>query len=747
MTFTNEEEAYQAYNAYAFSKGFGIRKGKKFYNRKNELRGCTFLCCCEGYSEFAPSDDRKTERSLKRCGCMARIRFHIEGGVWEVVEFNDFHNHPFVEDNQKHLIRSCRKITETKGGILNTMVESGIKATEAYSYLTNEAGGAQNVGFTLQDCRNFLQSKRMNLISAGDCQSLLKHLQSLQASGSNLFYSFQVDDQNRMTNFFWCDGASRIDYDYFGDVVVFDTTYRTNKYNMVCAPFVGVNNHWKNVLFGCAFMLDETITSFIWVFETFMEAMGGKAPKTIFTDQDSAMANAIGKVFPNSVHRLCVWHISKNATQHISHLLSDSRFKAKLNKIMYEVEMENEMEQLWRDLCEEWNVGENKWLCNLYSLRHKWCPAFNRASFSAGIRSTQRSESMNNVFKHLSCKTMTLTEFVNHYEKQAEKMRDNQVADDFECTRGVPRVGVDCGILRQAAQVYTLKIFKKFQAEYFQGLSWHVTSSKHEGGVCTYTLMKELGHAEHSVSFDSNNVIISCTCRLFDLLGWLCCHALTVMNNHLNMTTIPMQYILKRWTKSARREFHHDDGGSCSFDLTMSKTYHLKELMRQSFNVMSLSVNDIETVKIAKNKLHELDVEIRNYASSVSKSENPAMRNKDNDVPQHASTKILDPLRRKSKGMTNTRLKSAIEKRKKGNSSKGKKRLPPFHGMTPIEQTPMLNTDFHMNPSHQTMGLSSNMMSIQHAHAQPFSYTSLLTQGYQGVPSVPQIMFPSDCPP
>ncbi|KAG6386072.1 hypothetical protein SASPL_154958 [Salvia splendens] len=306
--------------------------------------------------------------------------------------------------------------------------------------------------------------------------------------------------------------------------------------------------------------------------------------------------------------------------------------------------------------------------------------AYNAYAFSKGfgIRKVKEDElnkcrRLSKPFEAFTVFTMTLTEFVNHYEKQAEKMRDNQVADDFECTRGVPRVGVDCGILRQAAQVYTLKIFKKFQAEYFQGLSWHVTSSKHEGGVYTYTLMKELGHAEHSVSFDSNNVIISCTCRLFDLLGWLCCHALTVMNNHLNMTTIPMQYILKRWTKSARREFHHDDGGSCSFDLTMSKTYHLKELMRQSFNVMSLSVNDIETVKIAKNKLHELDVEIRNYASSVSKSENPAMRNKDNDVPQHASTKILDPLRRKPKGMTNTRLKKCYREAKEGKFFERKK--------------------------------------------------------------------------
>ena len=50
MTFVNEGEAYKAY---AFTKGFGMRKGKKSYNRKNKLRGCTFLCCCEGYSEFA----------------------------------------------------------------------------------------------------------------------------------------------------------------------------------------------------------------------------------------------------------------------------------------------------------------------------------------------------------------------------------------------------------------------------------------------------------------------------------------------------------------------------------------------------------------------------------------------------------------------------------------------------------------------------------------------------------------------
>ena len=44
------------------------------------------------------------------------------------------------------------------------------------------------------------------------------------------FYTVQVDQENHMTIFFFGkDGRSRVNYDCFGDVVVFDTTYHTNK--------------------------------------------------------------------------------------------------------------------------------------------------------------------------------------------------------------------------------------------------------------------------------------------------------------------------------------------------------------------------------------------------------------------------------------------------------------------------------------------------------------------------------------
>ena len=76
------------------------------------------------------------------------------------------------------------------------------------------------------------------------------------------FYSMQVDD-NRMENFFWRDDRSKLDNDSFGDVVIFGTTYWTNKYNLICASFVGINYHWNNILFSC---VNEIIELFIWLF-------------------------------------------------------------------------------------------------------------------------------------------------------------------------------------------------------------------------------------------------------------------------------------------------------------------------------------------------------------------------------------------------------------------------------------------------------------------------------------------------
>ena len=79
--------------------------------------------------------------------------------------------------------------------------------------------------------------------------------------------------------------------------------------------------------------------------------MGGRHPISINTDQDLAMKGAIAKVFPNTHHHLCLWHIKKTFVEKLSHLyFKKSKFKATMKKcimLTYKIE---DFEERWQTL-------------------------------------------------------------------------------------------------------------------------------------------------------------------------------------------------------------------------------------------------------------------------------------------------------------------------------------------------------------------------------------------------------------
>ncbi|KAL7245308.1 hypothetical protein ACSBR2_000599 [Camellia fascicularis] len=164
-------------------------------------------------------------------------------GIWRVIVFNPEHNRELALQSERHLLRWAHHISKPKVGVIDSMVTAGISTKDAYSYITKEVGGSENVGFTKRDCYNYVNKQKMTMISTRDAQSLLNHFKQKRTEDLMFFFTVQVDQENLKTNFFWRDGRSRVDYDCFGDVVVFNTTYRTNKYNLICALFVGVNHH------------------------------------------------------------------------------------------------------------------------------------------------------------------------------------------------------------------------------------------------------------------------------------------------------------------------------------------------------------------------------------------------------------------------------------------------------------------------------------------------------------------------
>ena len=150
-----------------------------------------------------------------------------------------------------------------------------------------------------------------------------------------------LDKEHGLKNVFWVDATSREDYKIFGDVVSFDTKYITNKYRMPFAPFIGVNNH-QSILLGCALLADETMSTFVWLIQTWLRAMDGKHPIAILTNQDKAMKATISIVFPNTQHRLCMWHILKKIPKKLSHVIKkDESFMRIFNDCVYNLWLED----------------------------------------------------------------------------------------------------------------------------------------------------------------------------------------------------------------------------------------------------------------------------------------------------------------------------------------------------------------------------------------------------------------------
>ncbi|XP_073133747.1 protein FAR1-RELATED SEQUENCE 5-like [Henckelia pumila] len=343
------EDDYLLYCQYAHAKGFSVRKGdQRCFSHTNELQSKEFNCSCEG-SKDEKSSSKKIpvyQKLVTRTKCKAKLKITRErGGEWRVSRFFTEHNHEMFAPDQTYLLRSARNISYAKKSTLEAMVNAGISVSNAVSFMENEACGSENLGFIRKDAYDHMSRlKKHTKVENGDATGLVQYFIN-KANKENYFYwNVQLDDDDRVMNFFFRDYRCAVDYEYFGDVLSIDTTYRTNKYNLICAPFVGLNHHMQNVLFVLAFMSDETESSFEWLFRTFLDSMNGKQPETIFSDQCQAMMNAINTVFPHSHHRLCQWHINQNAPSHFGSLNGDSAFKKLWHKCMTYCESKDEFE-------------------------------------------------------------------------------------------------------------------------------------------------------------------------------------------------------------------------------------------------------------------------------------------------------------------------------------------------------------------------------------------------------------------
>ncbi|TXG69903.1 hypothetical protein EZV62_004838 [Acer yangbiense] len=143
--------------------------------------------------------------------------------------------------------------------------------------------------------------------------------------------------------------------------------------------------------------------------------MSGKALKTIFTDQDAAMANTILHVMPCTYHQLCTWHMMQNALKHVNGVFR-GEVKCVLSQLFDEIEEENDFLMAWNHMLEEYNVHDNTWLKSIFGIKEKWAYTYVRHAWSVGMKTTQLSESFNATLKDYLKSDLNVAHFFMHFE-------------------------------------------------------------------------------------------------------------------------------------------------------------------------------------------------------------------------------------------------------------------------------------------------------------------------------------------
>ncbi|XP_051126352.1 protein FAR1-RELATED SEQUENCE 5-like [Andrographis paniculata] len=552
--FDNEEEAYQFYLAYAKKAGFGMKRHKMHKDRTGKIKCRMFSRSAEGTrGEDKRNINVRAPRAITRFGCKAKMRIRLkENEKYEVFEFISENTHQLVSPQKTHFFPSHRRIDEVHASQIDMAEYVGLAPKVSHDLMIKEAGGRESLGFIRQDIKNYLRSKRTKYMEVGDTGGVLEYLQGMQNRDLNSSYSIQVDEDDMITNIFWVDGRMRADYFDFGDVVSFDTTYRKYRENRPLALFVGVNHHMQTIVFGAALLYDETIPSFEWLFDTFVNTMYGRKPTTILTDQYPAMANALASRWPETHHRLCIWHIYQNAAIHLGGIFAEHKnFAHDFGRCVHDFDEEDEFLHEWNEMLVKYNLVDNDWLRRLFNLKEKWALVYGRQFFCADITTTQRSESINSVIKRYSSSKNNLRVFFEKFENLVESRRYEQLQADFKASTSAPVLPLPIQLLKHAASVYTPEVFKIFQKELGKVYDCVGSITRSHETITEYQVSYLERSRYHIVKYDSSDKTVACSCKKFDFSGILCSHGLKILTKN-DVLKIPDQYILKRWTKDAR---------------------------------------------------------------------------------------------------------------------------------------------------------------------------------------------------
>ncbi|XP_057760113.1 protein FAR-RED ELONGATED HYPOCOTYL 3-like [Arachis stenosperma] len=281
--------------------------------------------------------------------------------------------------------------------------EAGIRPSKTYQSFVAAAGGHHELNFIEKDVRNYITREVRNISEQENAKKFGKYLLRMKEKNQNFFFELELEGDQSIKLAFWADARSRAAFEYFGDVILFDTTYNTNRD--------------------------------------------------------------------------------------------------------------------WNDFLLKYGLMDNKWLSDLYEDHHIWVPIYLDHHFWAGIKSTQRSESMHSFFNKFITRNSSLIQFVKQYDNcLGSREQAERESNDADFHAVIP-CATKSSIEAQFQHVNTHQKFRKVQAQ-FRGNSNCITRLTNSAlGYSVYEVGEQVFSSifnKFVITYDSVAAQVKCQCLLFE---------------------------------------------------------------------------------------------------------------------------------------------------------------------------------------------------------------------------------------
>ena len=260
-TFDDIQSLIDAVNKHAGPNGYAVVKARSKRHKTHGYVNRVYLACDRSGKENKRNIDliRKRLTSSRMCECPFSIVASYDSLQWIYTVRDSTHNHPPSGYQGAH--PALRHLTPEALDTIRRQTLAGSSAREVVSVLRLEDSTAYIKAKDVSNAKNLIRRKEIGPMTP--TQALMLQLNKRD----DFFMEFVKDNNNRLTHLFIVYEKSRNLLRQNPDVLIIDSTYKTNVYGMPLVNILGVTTLGTTFYVGFAFIVGETMDDYAWVMQ------------------------------------------------------------------------------------------------------------------------------------------------------------------------------------------------------------------------------------------------------------------------------------------------------------------------------------------------------------------------------------------------------------------------------------------------------------------------------------------------